>query len=76
MQASIFGREWTLKDGEDENKKPSKWQMLSKISPHQIQQLQQVKQNLKESDIRHRNIQAAFTYGRKISTEEISQPDY
>ena len=54
MKGSIFGQD--DRNDEQEKQKPSKWQLLSKISPHQIEQLQQVKQNLKDSDIKHRNI--------------------
>jgi len=48
MRGSILDKDCSDLSGLKEQIKPSMWHILARISPHQIEQLQRLKKNLKE----------------------------
>ena len=57
-------------------KQPSLWSAFANITPRQLEQYKALKRELNASQIKHENIQTAFTFGKKLNQDEVSRIDY
>ena len=48
-------------------KQPSLWSAFANITPRQLEQYKALKRELNASQIKHENIQTAFTFGKKLN---------
>jgi len=49
---------------------------LAKITPNQVRQVRQINDRRIKTETKFNNIQTAFTFGRKISRDEVSKSDF